>query len=166
MKQVAEAIENIVCISHVNNPGIRSEVSIRLWWVRASPEASSTPSFVYDEWLTGRLKILPKKGDLSDPNSWRGIMLLDAASKILSSILSERLQDLLREEGLEEQCGFTVKRGCSDGSFILRMALQKRHEHNQDSWAVFVDLVKAFDTVDRDGMVAVKKKTRRTESLL
>ena len=85
-------------------------------------------------------------------------MLLDAASKILSSILSERLQDLLREEGLEEQCGFTVKRGCSDGSFILRMALQKRHEHNQDSWAVFVDLVKAFDTVDRDGMVAVLKK--------
>ena len=38
------------------------------------------------------------------------------------------------------------------------MALQKRHEHNQDSWAVFVDLVKAFDTVDRDGMVAVLKK--------
>ena len=36
--------------------------------------------------------------------------------------------------------------------------LQKRHEHNLDSWAVFVDLVKAFDTVDRGGMVAILRK--------
>ena len=38
------------------------------------------------------------------------------------------------------------------------MVLQKRHEHNLDSWAVFVDLVKAFDTVDRGGMVAILRK--------
>ncbi len=32
-----------------------------------------------------RLKILPKKGDLRDLNNWRGIMLLDAASKVVAA---------------------------------------------------------------------------------
>ena len=31
------------------------------------------------EWETGLLKILPKKGDLSDPGNHRGIMLLEVA---------------------------------------------------------------------------------------
>ena len=102
--------------------------------------------------------MLPKKGDLSDPNSWRGIMLLDAALKIVSSIISARLQAYLVEEGAESQCGFTVGRGCADGSFALRMALQKRREHNEESYVLFVDLVKAFDSVDRVGMVEILRK--------
>jgi hypothetical protein len=36
-----------------------------------------------EEFARMRLKILPKKGDLRDLNNWRGIMLLDAASKIV-----------------------------------------------------------------------------------
>ena len=114
--------------------------------------------FVYEEWLAGRLKVLPKKGDLSNPNNWRGIMLLDAAGKITSSIISERLQILLAREGLEEQCGFSAGRGCADGSFALRMALQKRREHGLGTWALYVDLVKAFDTVDRGGMIEILRK--------
>ena len=30
-----------------------------------------------EEWKIGNLKILPNKGDLSSPNNWRGINLLD-----------------------------------------------------------------------------------------
>jgi hypothetical protein len=38
------------------------------------------------------------------------------------------------------------------------MALQKRHEHGLGTWAVFIDLVKAFDSVPRDGLSAVLDK--------
>ena len=38
---------------------------------------------VPDEWNTGRLFILPKKGDLSLPKNYRGIMLLELAYKII-----------------------------------------------------------------------------------
>jgi len=34
-----------------------------------------------------RLRILPNKGDLRDLSNWWGIMLLDAASKVVSMII-------------------------------------------------------------------------------
>ena len=110
------------------------------------------------EWVTMRLKMLPKKGDLQDLNNWRGIMLLDAASKLVSMIIANRLDRVLKEEGLEAQNGFTGGRGCSDGSFSLRQALKRRREHGLESWVLFVDLVKAFDSVPRDVLWAVLAK--------
>ena len=110
------------------------------------------------EWRIGRLKILPKKGDLSDPNKWRGIMLLNVACKLISSVISRRLQAVLDEHGLEAQCGFTSRRGTNDGSFSLRRATQLRKEFGKDTWLVFVDLVKAFDSVPRDGLFEILKK--------
>jgi len=31
---------------------------------------------------------VPKKGDLSDPNKWQGIMLIDMHSKVFSSMMT------------------------------------------------------------------------------
>lgn len=38
-----------------------------------------------NEWQVGSLTILPKKGDLTNPNNWRGINILDVASKKIQS---------------------------------------------------------------------------------
>ena len=43
------------------------------------------------EWHWGNLWALPKHGDLSSPHKWRGINLLDTASKIMSAIITNRL---------------------------------------------------------------------------
>ena len=56
----------------------------------------------FEEWKLSRLKILPKKGDLSDPNNWRPIMLLDVLQKIMSSLIAQRLEIV----DIEEQYGF------------------------------------------------------------
>ena len=40
------------------------------------------------------LKILPKKGNLLDPNNWRGINLLDVVSKVISLVITSRLQHI------------------------------------------------------------------------
>ena len=39
-----------------------------------------------------------------------------------------------------------------DTIFTVKLALQKRHEHNLGTWAVFIDLIKPFDSVSRDGL--------------
>ena len=102
--------------------------------------------------------MLPKKGDLRDLNNWRGIMLLDAASKIISMVINDRLQRLLKEIGIEEQNGFSGGRGCMDGSFCIRQASKKQRGNGLESRVLFVDLVKAFDSVPRDVLFIVLAK--------
>ena len=75
-------------------------------------------------------------------------MLMEAAPKLVSSIIVSRINKfILVKEWLEEQNDFMPNRGCRDGISSLKLALQKRREHGLDTWAVFVDLVKAFDSV-------------------
>jgi hypothetical protein len=93
-------------------------------------------------------------------------MLLDAASKILSMIINSRLQRLLKEIGFEEQNGFSSGRVCADGSFCIRQALKKRRAHGQELWVLFVDLVKAFDSVPRDVLWAVLSKLGASAHLI
>jgi hypothetical protein len=64
-----------------------------------------------EEWRAGRLTLLPKEGDLSDPSNWRGIMLLYAMAKVVASIVESRLARLLAKVGVEYQNGFLRGRG-------------------------------------------------------
>jgi hypothetical protein len=102
---------------------------------------------IYDEWLISHLKLLPKKGDLALPKNWRGICILDIASKIVSCVFVARMQIVQEKEGLEEQAGFRSKRGTIDGLFNISLALQKRREHLLASWLLFIDLVKGGPSI-------------------
>ena len=68
------------------------------------------------------------------------------------------MQEVLKECGLELQSGFTPDRGTIDGLFSVFVALQKRKEHDLDSWILFVDLVKAFDSVPRAALFAILRR--------
>ena len=46
---------------------------------------------VEESWLVGKLRLLPKSGDLSIPNNWRGITLLAVIAKLFCSVLSNRI---------------------------------------------------------------------------
>ena len=64
----------------------------------------------------------------------------------------------VRDNGLESQCGFLRSKSCNDAVFPLKTALQLRKEHGLESFVVFVDLVKAFDTVNHELMFLVLEK--------
>lgn len=120
------------------------------------------------EWKRGKLKEIGKGGgkDLSKPGNYRGIMLLDVVSKVMSALINRRLQELLKVHGRESQNGFTDGRGCRDSSFALRLALQTLREHGCTSWVAFIDLVKAFDSVDRTAMCDVLLRYGAPDSLV
>jgi hypothetical protein len=101
---------------------------------------------------------LPKTGDLSACKNWRAICLIEVGSKIVSSIMVSRLQVVQEAEGLEAQCGFRWRRGTTDGLFPLYQALRKRKEHGLETFVLFLDLIKAFDSVPRDCLWAVLRK--------
>ena len=112
----------------------------------------------YDAWLMARLVLLPKKGDLSLCKNWRGICLLDVASKIFSSVLVARMGVVMEKFGFDAQAGFRWDRGTIDGLFTTFVGLSKRKEHGLETWALFIDLVKAFDTVPREALFAVLRR--------
>jgi hypothetical protein len=71
----------------------------------------------WNEWLSNQLKLVPKTGVLKLLDSWRGIMLIESQPKILSGIMANRIQEqILEPEGLKEQNGFMLHRGCCNSS--------------------------------------------------
>jgi len=109
--------------------------------------------------------LFKNKGMKPDLGNWRGIMLLDAASKIVHAIIASRLTRLLEARRMEEQNCFMPHRGTTDDIFSLKILLQKRKEHGLSTWVVFIDLVKPFDSVPRDRLYKMLQKTGVPESL-
>ena len=64
----------------------------------------------------------------------------------------------MKEIGADEQIAFYGGRGCMDGSFFIPRALKKRQWHGLESGVLFVNLVKAFDSVPRDVLFVVLAK--------
>ena len=113
---------------------------------------------VQTEWETGLLAILAKKGDLSLKGNYRGIMMLEVAYKRVAILLDERLDPVCESLDHEAQCGFRRKRGTTDALFTARQLIAKRREHGEETWVLFLDLVKTFDRVPRHLLWAVLLK--------
>ena len=93
-------------------------------------------SEVPKDWSDALLVPIPKKGNLSKCDNWRGIALLDVVGKVVARIIQERLQSLAEEELPESQCGFRKGRGCSDMIFTVRHLVEKSWEHRAKSFLV------------------------------
>ena len=74
----------------------------------------------YEGWHASQCVPVPKSGNLSDPNKWRGVMLMDVCSKIFSSVMNGRAFRLLELHGTRFQFGGTPTLGCQDGLFTLK----------------------------------------------
>ena len=97
------------------------------------------------------------KGDKGDCNNYRGISLLSITGKAFARVILCRLQRLAERVLPESQCGFRSKRSTVDMVFALRQIQEKCREQQMPLLTCFVDLTKAFDTVNRSGLYAVLK---------
>ena len=115
---------------------------------------------VPQDWIDGTLISLYKgKGDKSICGNYRGITLLAAVGKIFARILLNRLEaDICPVAIPESQSGFRGGRGTVDMIFTARQIQEKCIEQQIPLYQVFVDLTKAFDTVNRDALWIVLGK--------
>nr|VZI47526.1 unnamed protein product [Spirometra erinaceieuropaei] len=100
-----------------------------------------------------------RKGNRQVCDNHRGISLLNIAGKIFVRILLNRLNNHL-EQGLlsESQCGFRRHRGTTDMIFAACQLQEKCQETRTHLYSTFVDLTKAFDTVNREGLWKIMQK--------
>ena len=112
----------------------------------------------FEECHKGRVVPVLKSGNLSDPDKWRGVTLMDIGSKHFSSILCTRLFKIIEAHGVRYQFGSTPGVGCQDGIFTIKKMLHLRHNHNLPTWVMFADLVKAFDTSNHVLMINILRE--------
>nr|VZI36144.1 unnamed protein product [Spirometra erinaceieuropaei] len=100
-----------------------------------------------------------RKGNHQVCDNHRSISLLNIAGKIFARILLNRLNNHL-EQGLlpESQGGFRRHRGTTDMIFAARQLQEKCQEMRTHLYSTFVDLTKAFDTVNREGLWKIMQK--------
>ena len=85
--------------------------------------------------------------------------LLSVAGKVLAEIMLSRLLEHVVDFVLpESQCGIRRGRSTIDMIFVARQLQEKCHEQHQDLCMAFVDLTKAFDTVNRDLLWNILRK--------
>ena len=103
------------------------------------------------EWRSGVIVKVPKKGNLSDCNNWRGITLLSVPGKVFCKVLLNRLKDIdvyLREE----QAGFRSGRSCSEQIFTLRNIVEQSLEFQTPLYVNYIDFKKDFDSIHRPSL--------------
>lgn len=104
---------------------------------------------VPQQWIDALIIKLFKKKDPMDCGNYRGISLLAVAGKVLSNIILFRIAGTVEEVLPESQCGFRSQRCTADMIFAIRQLQEKSKEQKMDLFMVFIDLTKAYDTVNR-----------------
>ncbi|BHF59295.1 hypothetical protein SprV_0100225200 [Sparganum proliferum] len=99
------------------------------------------------------------KGNRQLCDNHRGIFLLNIAGKIFARILFNRLNNHLEQDLIpESQCGFRRHRGTTDMIFTSHQLQEKCQEMRTPLYSTSVDLTRASDTVNREGLWKIMQK--------
>ena len=115
-------------------------------------ERLSEEEVVSEDWKEGFLVKLPKNGDQSECDNYRGIVLLSVPGKVLNRIMLEKLKAAVNRKLRDHQAGFRQQRSCIDQIATLRIIIEQSLEWNSSLCITFIDFVKAFDSLDRDSL--------------
>lgn len=117
-------------------------------------------AIVDEKWETAVVTPVPKKGDLTDLNNFRGIALMSNTMKIINGILAKRLMTRIMEYRLIDpaQVGFVNREEAVAQAKTLTEIIDRRRLKGERTILCFIDLAKAYDSVPHEGLLA---KTER-----
>ena len=173
MAEVMEAVKKLKCGKAAGSNGIAPEMvkvackdqlfrEHLLDLIQSAWKERRVPQ----QWVDAILVPVPKKGELSLFDNWRGISLLDVVGKVAAKVVQGRLQDLVESVMPESQFGFRKGRGCTDMIYIVQQLVEKSWEHQSKIWFVFIDLKKAYDSVPREALWIALEKLGVPDSMI
>ena len=101
------------------------------------------------DWLLGEVTPIYKKGSRQDPASYRPISLTSVPSKVLESLVRDKILEHMTESGLMHpaQHGFLPKRSCTTQLLEVMEEWSSAADDRVPVDIAFLDFRKAFDTV-------------------
>ena len=103
-------------------------------------------------WNKGRVTLIHKSGSREDLVNYRPITVIISLSGLFSKLLNQRLSLIVESHNLlgEIQNGFRKDRQMADNNFILDSILMKSKFLKQNVHLCYVDISKAYDSVNRE----------------
>lgn len=112
-------------------------------------------SIVDDSFISSIIFPIHKKGDIDQPNNYRGISFMNCVAKILMGVITERLYNWVHQNEIltEYQSGFRKEYSTVDNIYNLTAIVHIKLHERKKVYAFFVDFKAAFDTVSRKSLV-------------
>ena len=104
------------------------------------------------DWCIGMIQPLYKnRGNVNNPDNYRGITLLSCIGKLFTAVINARLTFYLEGLGImgEEQAGFREGYSTTDQCFVLYSLIDFYLFGGQRLYCAFIDYKKAFDLINR-----------------
>jgi hypothetical protein len=172
---IDEVVRAIQQVRNRRAPG-KDEIPVEILKAGGQPLAEWLHEIIRDVWeqeimvkdwtAAVLIRLYKNKGDKRICDNYRGISLLVVAGKVFARILLNRIQNMLDKKLLEEQAGFRSGRSTIDQVFILKVVMERSREFNQPLHICFIDLQKAYDSVNREALWRVCGAYRLSDKMI
>lgn len=117
-------------------------------------------------WKEIRIRLLPKKGNLTDLKNWRPIALINCDAKIFTRLLTHRPAPLMTTLINPFQKGFVKGRFIGENGMYVHLILQQAREEHHPGLGLLLDQEKAYDRVLPVYLLEVLRKMNFPESII
>jgi exonuclease III len=104
------------------------------------------------QWKRSVIHSIPKPGDKQQCTNQRGLSILDVPGKVYCLVLLKRMGHTLSSAMMEEQAAFRPGRGTMDHIWTVRQLQQLARQYKRTMHVCYIDLTKAYDSVDRTAL--------------
>ena len=95
--------------------------------------------------IEGLISVLYKKKNRDDPRNYRPITLLNGDYKILTRILTRRMNEAVLQFVSPQQNGFVPGGFLPENIMLLKLIQARIEEEDEEAMFIFLDMEKAFD---------------------
>ena len=110
-----------------------------------------------DQWSYMNIIPVPKSGDLTNTNNYRGISLICIIAKIYNRLILNRIRSVIDPLLRFNQNGFRKGRSTVAQVLALRRIIEGVKANNLPAVITFIDFSKAFDSIHRGKMIKILK---------